>query len=338
METNVITSSTLRRVVPKSPFARRKEPPRMRLTERDLMILRQVHHNRFASTDQIVRALDGWGGKGWNRRKTQDRLFKLSQNGYLDLPQCQVQDWKLGRPREYVYGLGNRGADELNIRYAFRRMKVDWKDKNYTFKLYPLKHTLLITEVAISLEADAHRRKTVRPIWLDEIAADMPAEERRTQADRWDIEIERPNADPKEIRLVPDKIFGIQRTDRPAPNRTHFFLEADLRTESIYRTSPNQVSFAEKLTAYRASFLAWKHEVDSGLRPLRPYLFHGFRVLTVTWSPARIDSMIAHVQKLSANGRGLFLFTDMQTLTAYKDRILGLPWKSGAGEIVRIVD
>jgi hypothetical protein len=61
-------------------------------------------------------------------------------------------------------------------------------------------------------------------------------------------------------------------------------------------------------------------------------------VLTVTWSPERIDSMIAHVQKLSAKGRGLFPFTDIPTLTAYKDRILSLPWKNGAGETMRILD
>ena len=106
----------------------------------------------------------------------------------------------------------------------------------------------------------------------------------------------------------------------------------------IYRTNPNQVSLAEKLTAYRASVLAWKHEVDEGLPPLRPYAFHGFRVLTVTWSPERIDSMTAQVQKLSTKGRGLFLFTDIPTLTAYKDRILSLPWRSAGGESVRIVD
>ena len=338
MHNDIAPIRETRRVSPASPFARRKDPPPMQLTERDAAILRHVHQNRFATTEQIVRVMDGWGGKTWNKRKTQDRLFKLRQNGYLDLPQCQVQDWKLGRPREYVYGLGNRGADELNVRYGFRRMKVDWKDKNHTFKLYPLKHTLLITEVAVSLEVDARSRGAVRPIWLDEIAARMPVGERRSQPDRWDIEIERRDADPKEIRLVPDKVFGIEHTDRPAPNREHFFLEADLRTESIYRTSPNQVSFAEKLTAYRASFLAWKREVDAALPPLRPYAFHGFRVLTVTWSPERIDSMIAHVQKLSAKGRGLFLFTDIPTLTAYKDRILSLPWKNGAGETVRILD
>jgi hypothetical protein len=47
----------------------------------------------------------------------------------------------------------------------------------------------------------------------------------------------------------------------------------------------------------------------------------------VTWSLERIDSMIAHGQKLSAKGRGLFLFTDIPTLTAYKDTFLSLPWK-----------
>jgi len=121
-------------------------------------------------------------------------------------------------------------------------------------------------------------------------------------------------------------------------HRAHFFLEADLRTESIYRTNPNQVSFAEKLTAYRASFLAWKREVDEAFPPMRPYAFYGFRVLTVTWSAERIDSMIAHVQKLSTKGRGFFPFTDVPTLAAYKDNIMTLPWGSGAGETVRIAD
>ena len=60
---------------------------------------------------------------------------------------------------------------------------------------------------------------------------------------------------------------------------------------------------------------AWRREVDASLPPLRPHSFHGFRVLTVAWSPERIESMIAHVQKLSTKGRGLFLFTDMPNLT-----------------------
>jgi hypothetical protein len=311
----------------------------MEFTDRDAAILRAVHAHRFATTDQIVRIMGGWGGKTWNKRKIQDRLHKLFHNGYLDLPQCQVQDWKLGRPHEYVYGLGNRGADELNVREGVRRTKVDWKDKNYTFKLYPLKHTLLVTEIAVSLEAAARHSKIARPMWLDEIVADAPASRRRRQLDRWDVEIDRPKAEPKEVRVVPDKIFGLHRLDRPhGQNRYHFFLEADLRTESIHRTSPNQVSFAEKLTAYRASFLAWKREVDERLPPIRPYAFHGFRVLTVTTGPHRIASMIAHVQKLSAKGRGLFLFTDISTLTAHKDDVLNLPWTSGAGELVRLSD
>ena len=240
MHNDITSVCEARRVSPALPFARRKEPPPMRLTERDVAIIRHVNENRFATTEQIVRLMDGWGGKGWNKRKTQDRLYKLYHNGYLDLPQCQVQDWKLGRPREYVYGLGNRGADELNIRFGFLRRKVDWKDKNYTFKLYPLKHTLVITELAVSLEADARRRGAIRPIWLDEIAASMPTGARRTQPDRWDIEIERPHAEPKEIRVVPDKIFGIQHVNRSAPNREHFFLEADLRTNRSTARAPTR--------------------------------------------------------------------------------------------------
>jgi hypothetical protein len=48
--------------------------------------------------------------------------------------------------------------------------------------------------------------------------------------------------------------------------------------------------------------------------------------------------MIAHVQKLSTKRRGLFLFTDIATLTEYKNRILSLPWRNGAGQIVRLTE
>src|ERR1700738_4853292 len=133
MQQGTISARETRRVSPASPFARCKHPPPMQLTDRDVAILRHVHQNRFVTSEQIVRVMDGWGGKSWNKRKTQDRLYKLYHNGYLDLPQCQVQDWKLGRPREYIYGLGNRGADELNVRYGFRRMKVVLPENNYTF-------------------------------------------------------------------------------------------------------------------------------------------------------------------------------------------------------------
>jgi hypothetical protein len=50
----------------------------------------------------------------------------------------------------------------------------------------------------------------------------------------------------------------------------------------------------------------------------------------------RIDSMFAHVQKLSTKGRGFFPFTDFPTLAAYKVNIMTLPWRSSAGETVRI--
>jgi hypothetical protein len=43
------------------------------------------------------------------------------------------------------------------------------------------------------------------------------------------------------------------------------------------------------------------------------------------------------IPDVDAEGRGLFLFTDIPTLTAYKDRILDLPWRSGGGETVQIL-
>ena len=97
----------------------------------------------------------------------------------------------------------------------------------------------------------------------------------------------------------------------------------------VKRGTLSQSSFHRKLLAYEAT---WSQEVHR-----RRFGFQRFRVLTVTTSPARVGSLVATCQQLES-GRGLFLFTDLASLTTHPD-VLTLPWQSGhAGKISTMLE
>jgi Replication-relaxation len=319
------------------PLKRQNPPPPFKFQERDFEIIRLVYEHRFLTAPMIRRLLDGFEGKSWSYRKLQARLVLLFHHQYLEWPQAQVQQWKLGHKADYVWALGNKGADLISSRTGIRRAKVDWRAKNQTFTLVPLRHELLTAEATTGTICGARQSGARRYIQFDEILADAPARTRdQKQPDRWDVRIERVKGEPKDVRIVPDKIFGTEFLDRPAPrNKLYFFLETDLRSESIYRTNPKSVSFGEKLTGYYETALAWSKEVESGLPPRRPYAFTRFYVLTITAGPMRIASMRAHVARFPSNRRA-FLFADIATLREYDGDLLALPWVDGEGNTARL--
>jgi hypothetical protein len=117
---------------------------------------------------------------------------------------------------------------------------------------------------------------------------------------RWRVVLERR----QQIGVVPDRVFALEfaQPDKPP---AHFFLEADRGTMPITRQNLSRTSFQRKLLAYHAT---WKQ----GLRKTR-FGFPRFRVLTVTTSTERMQSMIDACSELDG-GHGLFLFTETKAL------------------------
>jgi len=115
-------------------------------------------------------------------------------------------------------------------------------------------------------------------------------------------------------------VFALD-SDWQSPDRTpaFFFLEADRGTMPVMRKNLSQTSFYRKLLAYEAT---WAHDVHRG-----QFGFHRFRVLTVTASAERANSLVDACSRLKS-GHGLFLFCDKAALLQNPD-ILTMPWKSG---------
>ena len=125
------------------------------------------------------------------------------------------------------------------------------------------------------------------------------------------------------IAIAPDAVFALRFLD--FGRHSYFFLEADRATMPIERSSISQSSFKRKLQVYLAAHRAKDHVQRFG--------FQNLRVLTVTTSMERIQSMLAAVNAISdGKGHGMFLFTDTATLAKYADP-LKVPWISTSGPI-----
>jgi hypothetical protein len=173
-----------------------------------------------------------------------------------------------------------------------------------------LEHALLTTDVMVAFELACRRHGGVRLISAAELS--LPTETRQKREPfRWQV-IARQQL---KLGVQPDRVFALEFPDR---TRAYFFLEADRATMPVMRPNFEKSSFYRKLIAYEATWSQNIHRTRFG--------FNRFRVLTVTTGAERVKHLIDACRQLE-RGQGLFLFTDLASLSAHND-ILTLPWQS----------
>jgi len=82
----------------------------------------------------------------------------------------------------------------------------------------------------------------------------------------------------------------------------------------VQRQNPYQSSFHRKLLAFEATWAQNLHRTHLGL--------NRFRVLTVTSTPERVQTLVAACRQLQ-RGEGLFQFTDAETYQSVVARHAG---------------
>lgn len=171
----------------------------------------------------------------------------------------------------------------------------------------------LFHDVMVSFELACRKSGRVRLLTGDELPLLGELRNRR-EPFRWRVTL----SNRQKLGLIPDQVLALEFTDQPpGRNRAFFFLEADRATMPVARKSFSQTSFFRKLLAYEATWTQGLHRSRFG--------FHRFRVLTVTSSPQRVESLVTASQSLE-RGHGLFLFADRRSLVQADPLTLG--WRS----------
>ena len=283
------------------------------LTERDRAIVRLVHRHRFLRSSHIASLVGG------SLQQIVRRLQLLYHHGFLERPRIQIEYYHQGGSRQIVYGLGRKGASLLKQEHGADVRTFQFEGKNDPHRFF-FEHALLVSDIMVALELSCRKAEGVRLLSGDDLP--LPGGVRRKP--KWRVKVNNRVL----LGIIPDRVFAIEL---PAESSDQtpciYFLEADRGTMPIVRKYLSQSSFYRKLLAYEATWSQGLHRSHFG--------FHRFRVLTVTTSAARVESLVTACSQLKS-GHGLFLFCDQATLQKHPD-VLTLPWKTGRGEIARIL-
>jgi hypothetical protein len=307
---------------PRRARFRRDDPLPIQLTNDDLTIFRHVGRHRLLRSTHVLKLVEGRSPK-----KLRERLGALYHNGYLDRPRAQLDYFATAGSAPMVYGLGNKGASILAERDVAFGASVDWTDKNRTATRQFISHTLMIADFMVALEISLRRHSNVRLIEPSGILATAPAETRRA-TNPWKLSATvTQDGNAHDIGIIPDKVFGLDFVE--ARKRSYFFLEADRATMPVTRAHLRQTSFNQKILGYLQGG-------GTGNAHGRQFGIGNFRVLTVTTSRQRLETMLL-AQNAATKGQGSrqLLFVDQERLRACPD-LLALEWMNGKGEGVRI--
>ncbi len=302
-------------------FERPEEPRPLRITNRDIELLRNIGRLRLASASQLA-ALDGGSAQNVSRA-----LLALFENGYVERPVAQVASRLLYEgSRPTIYGLTRKGAALLRKHgEEVRRRLLDGIDKERGAGWRFIEHTVSIAEFWVGLELAARNRDDLRVMERSEILEDAPKSKRDRQV-RLEASV-RIGGVLKKNAVVPDALFGLRFNDE---TESYFMLEVDRGEMPIERYKHTQLTyFAKKMLTYYEANRQKRHVYDLGIE--------NFRVLTVTTDRRRIEKMLAALDTMT-NGRGtnIFLFADQASLAASNP--LEVTWASGRNKGVLLTD
>lgn len=282
----------------------------MQLTRRDHEIIRLVHRHRFLRSQHIAALLPS------SPQQVVRRLQLLYHHGYLERPRAQLEYYGRGGSRPMVYGLGKKGAKlfkkELGI-------AASGGETNHDIGQIFLEHTLLVSDMMVSIELGCRKSHGVTLLYEDQLALPL-------KHFQWQVKIP---AEGVTRGVVPDRVFALEYTDQArGRHRVYYFLEADRGTMPVVRSgSSTQTSINRKLIAYEATWTQKIHQRKLGI--------HRFRVLTVTTNAKRLASLLEACSRLK-RGHGLFLFADRSVLE--KDPLSPV-WQCGkAAKISALLD
>src|ERR1700674_2505692 len=264
-----------------------EEPRALRITSRDIGLLRNIARLRLASAAQLA-ALDGGSAQNVSRA-----LLALFENSYVERPVAQVASRLLYEgSRPTIYGLTRKGAALLREHgHDVRRRLLDGIDKERGAGWRFIEHTVSISEFMVSLELAARVRENLEVLERGEILDDAP-KSKRDRLVRIEASIRMGGALRKNA-IIPDALFGLRFNDE---QESYFMLEIDRGEMPVERyKNAQRTYFSKKMMTYYEANRQQRHVHDLGIP--------NFRVLTMTTTPERVERMLAALDGIT-EGRG----------------------------------
>lgn len=293
--------------------------PVMRLTPRDLDIIRHVARHRFLNSRQIMELV----GKSPRVVRRLELLFRC---GYLDRPRAQLVYYGKAGSEPLVYALARKGAQILAETEHDSSEAYRWTLKNKRVGQLHVQHTIEAADILVKLATATKATNHIRLVTQDELLAEAPQSTKElAQPFKISADVEWGKRH-HHLSVIPDEVFALEFNDGDTIERSYFFLELDRETMPVMRKAKSldkhdrQTSILSKLLTYHRAWRAKVHTDRFG--------WENFRVLTVTTSEKRIESMIEAVDAITdGRGSGLFLFATQKKVAT--SNLFEIGWSTG---------
>jgi hypothetical protein len=292
-------------------------------TERDTAILEFLARVGTADLHQITRAVGG------SLRGVRHRCKLMFRHGLIARPKNQyvtLATFADEGNHALLYGLTRQGARLLAKLGKPVNEKLDYNGRNSTLMPLTLAHTIDVTEAMMAFDAAC---KTADLRLLDQPDLPLPYPQRdRTFACKVTVQLKHLK-NPIDISNVPDGVFSFLFPDE---SRSNYFLERDRGTMPVGTKRTRLVG----KSSFRKKQIGYFHFFKQGLHTER-FAMARFRVLTVTTSETRIQTMIdAQREVTNDTAAGLFLYSTTERIA--KHGALGPAWISAERDNISLLE
>jgi hypothetical protein len=303
---------------------------KMRLTEDDLVILRQVYQHRFLTSQHVKTLLPG-------RPETPilRRLRKLTDHRYLSRPpQQQHLHYFVKGSLPLVYALGDKGAATLEQVDGISRQKIRWQEKNRAVGREHLEHTLRTTDTMLAFEM-ACKQNGLAYVSGEDLLKTLPEKiqaEKNPFASRVIVFVE---GQQLSLPVIPDGVFQFSNAKG---NRILGLIETDRATMQVSVSRPITAKSFDRTSVFKKLVAYWR-ALDTHHFQDR-YNAEGILIFFITTSQERIMTVIDNLKearRIAGADRhdgpsdGHFFFGVQKEIRA--ESVFSYPWVRGNGQV-----
>ncbi len=290
-----------------SRIYRLKNPPSMRLTERDMLTIKAVNDFRVMRQDQVQHLLYP------SPTPAQRRLWLLWQHKYLKRAFLPVITGAQTSP--ILYMVDKRGVDLLKSEFDYSNEQLRYSRKTQISSRF-LEHTLGIGDIRLSVEFSCKERRFTLQEWYDE-------KKIKSDFDRVDIRGRRG------VSVLPDAYLKLALGNVHDKTTTHlyFFIEYDRGNESL-------LFFKRKIQTYSVYFQSGKCNKRYGTNLIRVLsIFEGGSNRTGT---TRLQNICKLAEK--TNTHSYFWFATLNDVSKYDFLTAPIWWRPKANKQTELIN
>lgn len=253
----------------RSRFKQSPAGKHLKITDRDIAIMRWLYRYRYLSSTQLVAHI-----KPKSEKRFIERLGDLfHETGLINRPKVQWRHFD-AHCSSIIYELSAKGLDLLANNDQLHQRTTTLSRRSHSGRRPQFEHAMMIVNVLVTIELEVSKTLGQRFVCVDEILDRAPEKTRQARNPLAVPVTIMPSARFPDIRrpwdthIIPDGLYGIEYLIEGEKRYRFWALECE-NLSPVHRSSARNSSLARKRAAYDALIHTRKYQDHWGIPNLK---------------------------------------------------------------------